>query len=66
MGGEQVSRTSDMFDLCRHEAVGLIAGGTGISPCYQLIKAILSNPNDKTQVSLVYGNVISLRIEADN
>jgi cytochrome-b5 reductase len=41
----------------RHEAVGLIAGGTGITPMYQLIKAIFKNPNDKTKVSLVYGNV---------
>ena len=41
----------------RHEAVGLIAGGTGITPMYQLIKAIFKNPNDKTNVTLVYGNV---------
>ena len=41
----------------RHEAIGLIAGGTGIAPMYQLIKAIFKNPNDKTKVSLVYGNV---------
>jgi len=41
----------------KHEAVGLVAGGTGITPCYQLIKAIFKNPNDKTKVTLVYGNV---------
>jgi NAD(P)H-flavin reductase len=44
----------------RHDAVGLIAGGTGITPCYQLIKAIFKNPNDKTKVTLVYGNVTPL------
>ena len=41
----------------RHEAIGLIAGGTGITPMYQLIKAIFKNPNDKTKVTLVFGNV---------
>jgi NAD(P)H-flavin reductase len=41
----------------RHEAIGLIAGGTGITPMYQLIKTIFKNPNDKTKVTLVYGNV---------
>ena len=41
----------------RHEKIGLIAGGTGITPCYQLIKHILNNPNDKTKITLVYGSV---------
>jgi cytochrome-b5 reductase len=41
----------------RHEAIGMVAGGTGIAPMYQLIKAIFKNPNDKTKVTLVYGNV---------
>lgn len=41
----------------KHEHVGLIAGGTGITPMYQLLRAILSNPNDRTKVTLVFGNV---------
>ncbi|KAI8366879.1 hypothetical protein BD560DRAFT_400344 [Blakeslea trispora] len=36
---------------------GMVAGGTGITPMYQIITAILRNPNDKTKISLVYGNV---------
>jgi cytochrome-b5 reductase len=32
------------------EVIGLIAGGTGITPCYQLIKHVLNDPNDKTKV----------------
>lgn len=36
--------------------VGLIAGGTGITPCLQLIEAVLKNPSDKTNVSLIFGN----------
>ncbi|KAM4058113.1 oxidoreductase NAD-binding domain-containing protein [Hirsutella rhossiliensis] len=41
----------------KHEHIGLIAGGTGITPMYQLLRAIFNNPNDKTKVTLVFGNV---------
>ncbi|XP_010520587.1 PREDICTED: NADH-cytochrome b5 reductase-like protein [Tarenaya hassleriana] len=37
--------------------IGMIAGGTGITPMLQVIEAILKNPEDKTQISLLYGNV---------
>jgi len=37
-------------------AVGMIAGGSGITPMYQLIEAILANPRDKTEVRLIYAN----------
>ncbi|KAI5807608.1 hypothetical protein DFH27DRAFT_327571 [Peziza echinospora] len=40
----------------KHEHIALIAGGTGITPMYQLIRAIFKNPEDKTKVTLVYGN----------
>jgi cytochrome-b5 reductase len=36
---------------------GMIAGGTGITPMFQVIKAILTNPADKTKVKLIYANV---------
>ncbi|VEU22080.1 DEKNAAC103088 [Brettanomyces naardenensis] len=36
---------------------GMIAGGTGITPMYQIIKAICNNPEDHTEVFLLYGNV---------
>ncbi|KAG5509036.1 hypothetical protein JKF63_06043 [Porcisia hertigi] len=36
--------------------VGMIAGGTGISPMYQAIRAVLENPKDKTNISLIYAN----------
>jgi len=39
------------------EHVGLIAGGTGITPMYQLIQAIDANPQDKTKVTLLFSNV---------
>lgn len=36
--------------------VGMIAGGTGIAPMFQVIRGILENPKDKTKVSLIYAN----------
>ncbi|KAK9456318.1 hypothetical protein V1511DRAFT_457350 [Dipodascopsis uninucleata] len=38
-------------------AFGMIAGGTGITPMLQIIRAILKNPNDKTEISLIFANV---------
>ncbi|KAI4344102.1 hypothetical protein L6164_011372 [Bauhinia variegata] len=37
--------------------IGMIAGGTGITPMLQVIEAILKNPDDNTQISLLYANV---------
>ncbi|KAJ9295528.1 hypothetical protein DTO271G3_5984 [Paecilomyces variotii] len=36
--------------------IGMIAGGTGITPMYQLIRAICEDEGDNTQVSLLYAN----------
>jgi cytochrome-b5 reductase len=41
----------------KHKHVTLITGGTGITPMYQLTRAIFSNPNEKTKVTLVFGNL---------
>lgn len=41
----------------KHDHVAFIAGGTGIAPMYQLARGIFNNPNDKTKVTLVFGNV---------
>ncbi|KAI8962577.1 ferredoxin reductase-like protein [Daldinia sp. FL1419] len=41
----------------KHDHIALIAGGTGITPMYQLARAIFKNPDDKTKVTLVFGNV---------
>jgi cytochrome-b5 reductase len=41
----------------KHEHIALIAGGTGITPMYQLCRAILENPFDNTKVTLVFGNI---------
>ncbi|KAK2060124.1 oxidoreductase NAD-binding domain-containing protein [Colletotrichum caudatum] len=41
--------------------IGMLAGGTGITPMYQLVRAICEDPRDTTEVSLIYAN----RSEAD-
>lgn len=41
-------------DLCKR--VGMIAGGTGITPMFQLIRAICEDDRDLTKVSLIYAN----------
>ncbi|KAJ5772005.1 hypothetical protein N7520_002534 [Penicillium odoratum] len=45
--------------LCRK--IGMVAGGTGITPMYQVIRAICENDTDTTEISLIYAN----RSEAD-
>ncbi|XP_011012132.1 PREDICTED: nitrate reductase [NADH]-like [Populus euphratica] len=48
----------------------MLAGGTGITPIYQLIQAILKDPEDDTEMYLVYANRteddILLRDELDS
>jgi len=41
----------------KHSHIALVAGGTGITPMYQLARTIFSNPEDKTKVTLVFGNI---------
>lgn len=36
--------------------LGMIAGGTGITPMLQIIRHVLKNANDKTQIWLIFAN----------
>jgi cytochrome-b5 reductase len=45
------------WEANKHDHICLIAGGTGITPMYQLARTIFKNPEDKTKVTLVFGNV---------
>ncbi|ROW10760.1 hypothetical protein VPNG_05047 [Cytospora leucostoma] len=40
--------------LCKK--IGMLAGGTGITPMFQLIRAICEDERDTTEVSLIYAN----------
>ena len=37
--------------------IGMIAGGTGITPMLQIIRQAIANPLDRTKISLIYANV---------
>ncbi|EAW12887.1 putative cytochrome b5 reductase [Aspergillus clavatus NRRL 1] len=54
-------------NMCKR--IGMIAGGTGITPMYQLIRAICEGDTDTTEISLVYANRgeedILLRVELE-
>ncbi|RAH68731.1 uncharacterized protein BO66DRAFT_376783 [Aspergillus aculeatinus CBS 121060] len=41
-------------DFARH--IGMIAGGTGITPMYQIIRASLDDPSNNIQITLLYAN----------
>jgi len=49
--GKYVYKPNAKFSL------GMLAGGTGITPMLQVIRAIHKNKADKTSVSLIYANV---------
>lgn len=36
--------------------IAMLAGGTGITPMYQVIRAVVSDPEDKTEINLIYSN----------
>ncbi|KAG6642796.1 hypothetical protein I3843_09G161400 [Carya illinoinensis] len=38
-------------------AFGMLAGGSGITPMFQVARAILEDPKDRTKVHLIYANV---------
>jgi len=39
------------------DSIGLIAGGSGITPMLQVAQRVLANPDDQTNVSLIFANV---------
>jgi len=39
------------------ERIGMLAGGTGITPCFQVLKAALKDEKDQTRFDLLYANV---------
>jgi len=49
--------SSTQIDDLECKTIGMIAGGTGITPMYQIIQEILKNPKDTTKIFLIFGNV---------
>lgn len=52
-----------------YKQIGMVAGGSGITPMLQIIYAIVDNKEDKTEINLVFANVkeedIMLKKELD-
>jgi cytochrome-b5 reductase len=40
----------------KYDHIAMIAGGTGITPMYQVIRGVLGDHNDKTKLDLIYAN----------
>jgi cytochrome-b5 reductase len=40
----------------QYKTIGMIAGGTGIAPMFQVAREILRTPKNSTEVSLIYAN----------
>ncbi|XP_068662181.1 NADH--cytochrome b5 reductase 1 [Aristolochia californica] len=58
------------YQVGQVRAFGMLAGGSGITPMFQVARAILENSQDKTKVYLIYANVtyedILLKEELDS
>jgi len=48
--------TKALPEAKKSKKVGMIAGGTGITPMLQLIRAILKDPKDRTEMWLLFAN----------
>jgi cytochrome-b5 reductase len=57
-------KSNGTFEIKKHDEIitkkinkiGMIAGGSGITPMFQLINKIVGNKRDKTGLSLIYAN----------
>lgn len=52
-----MSQSNTKTDQMNIAATGMLAGGTGVTPMYQVANAILKNPTDKTKITLLFANV---------
>jgi cytochrome-b5 reductase len=53
----RVIQSADSISADLAPSLIMIAGGTGITPMYQIIKSSLKDPKDQTKLSLIYANV---------
>jgi cytochrome-b5 reductase len=51
-----VKPAKNIYEPNKWDQVGLVAGGTGIAPLYQLAISILQSSADRTKVSLLFSN----------
>ncbi|ETO25618.1 NADH-cytochrome b5 reductase 2 [Reticulomyxa filosa] len=53
---QQRLKVESPLGVIKFQKVGMIAGGTGITPMLQVINQILSDPNDETEIYLIFAN----------
>jgi cytochrome-b5 reductase len=51
-----IRHKKDSIQSYRKKVLGMVAGGTGITPMLQIIRAIIKDPNDRTEMWLMFGN----------
>ena len=56
LGTFKIEELKKPIRLMKCKNLGLIAGGTGITPMLQIIRAILKNPKDNTKIYLLFAN----------
>lgn len=44
------------YEANKYKHIGMVAGGSGITPMLQVVLEILNNPDDRTRVTLLYAN----------
>lgn len=54
--GKFVIRTKGVEELVELDHLGMIAGGSGITPMFQIIQAVAQNPADNLKITLVFAN----------
>lgn len=52
--GEFELKESDKVINKKVKRLGMIAGGTGVAPMFQIINKVIANRSDKTGISIIY------------
>ena len=50
-------------DTVMAKKLGMIAGGTGITPMLQLVRAIFKDKTDNSEISLLFANQVFAKIQ---
>ena len=53
-------------DAVMAKKLGMIAGGTGITPMLQLVRAIFKDKTDNSEISLLFANQVFVKIQKTN
>lgn len=51
-----IKKLGEVYSPPQVKRVGFVAGGTGITPVLQVMRAMLRDPNDHTEIFLIYAN----------